>query len=63
MWGEAFPGSIINNKMIDSNYIVSHLANIFKNENLETLENTMVQSWKIPIDVSRKVKFLISLIV
>ena len=62
MWGEAFPGSIINNKMIDSNYIVSHLANIFKNENLETLENKMVQSWKIPIDVSRKVKFLISLI-
>jgi tRNA nucleotidyltransferase/poly(A) polymerase len=61
MWGEAFPGSIINNKMIDSNYIVSHLANIFKNENLETLENKMVQSWKIPIDVSRKVKFLISL--
>lgn len=57
-----FPGSIINNKMIDSNYIVSHLANIFINENLETLENKMVQSWKIPIDVSRKVKFLISLI-
>ena len=62
MWVEAFPGSIVNKKMIDSNYIVSHLANIFKNENLETLENKMVQSWKIPIDVSRKVKFLISLI-
>lgn len=62
MWGEAFPRSIINNKMIDSNYMVVHLANIFKNENLETLENKMVQSWKIPIDVSRKVKFLISLI-
>lgn len=62
MWGEAFQGSIINNKMIDSNYIVSHLANIFKNENLETIENKMVQSWKIPIDISRKVIFLISLI-
>ena len=62
MWVEAFPGSIVNKKMIDSNYIVSHLANIFKNENLETIENKMVQSWKIPIDVSRKVKFLISLI-
>lgn len=62
MWSEAFPNSKVNKKIIDSNSLIIHLANIFKFEETKDLQNKMVQNWKLPIDITRKVIFLINLI-
>lgn len=61
MWGEIFPGAIINNKPINSDSFIINIANIFISEDHQKLERKMVLNWKIPIDIARKVVFLISL--
>ena len=62
MWKEAFPKSNINQKMVESNSMIIHIANIFKFEDLKTFERKMVQMWKFPADVTKKAKFFISLL-
>lgn len=62
MWEEVFPGSNVNENLIESKSLVLNIANLFKNESLNNLENKMVQNWKIPIEITRKCIFLISLL-
>lgn len=62
MWGQMFPGSNINTVLIDTDDFIVIIANLFKNENYIGLSNKLSQSYKIPLDISTKVAFLISLL-
>jgi tRNA nucleotidyltransferase/poly(A) polymerase len=65
MWSEVFPGVKINTKIKKSNYLEIYFANLFKLEgiiNPTKLMYTMVQKFKMDIDFSRKVIFLIDLL-
>jgi tRNA nucleotidyltransferase/poly(A) polymerase len=60
MWSEVFPGSNINIDLVDSKDFTIIIANLFKNENTNQLENRLVQDYKIESDLTKKVVFLIS---
>ena len=62
MWKEIFPGSNINTEIVDSTDFVCYFANLFYNEAWSNdLEFRLVQKYKIPIDIARKIVFLVRL--
>jgi tRNA nucleotidyltransferase/poly(A) polymerase len=62
MWGEVFPGVKINTQIEKSNYLEIYFANLLKLEETSKLMDIMVQNFKMDIDFSRKVIFLIDLL-
>ncbi len=62
MWDEVFPGSEINTEIIESHELTSYIANLFKYENTNRLENKMIMNYKIESDIATKVVFLIELL-
>jgi len=59
MWKEIFPNSIINTDLTQSKNFIVILANLFIGEDPLKLEKKLTQQYKIPIEVSKKVKFLV----
>jgi hypothetical protein len=59
MWDEVFPNSNVNTQLISSKDFIVVLANLFQSEMTSKLERKMAQDWKIEIDVTRPVIFLI----
>ena len=62
MWGEVFPGSKINTDIEESDKLTSYIANLFKFEDTQKLENKMILDYKIEGDIASKVVFLIDLL-
>ena len=62
LWEEVLPGVKINRDIKDSKYLECYLANLLINNDVNKLLNKLVQDFKIEIDMSRKIIFLISLI-
>ena len=62
MWSEVFPGSDINNELVDSKDFVVVIANLFKNESTLGLADKLAQEYKIELETATKVTFLISLL-
>ena len=62
MWSQIFPGSIINRELVNSLDFTILIANLFKYENIEVLEKKLVLEYKIDINTSRKVVFLLNLL-
>lgn len=62
MWGDVFPKSNINTKLVDSNNFVIIIANLFKNEPKNNLEYKLIQDYKMEYNLASKVVFLISLL-
>jgi tRNA nucleotidyltransferase/poly(A) polymerase len=62
MWKEVFPGSKINTDIVECDEFTSYIANLFKFENTQTLERKMVLNYKIEIEITSKVVFLIDLL-
>lgn len=62
MWGEVFPGSKINTDIEESDKLTSYIANLFKFEDTQKLENKMILQYKIEGDIASKVVFLIDLL-
>ena len=60
MWEQVFPGANINTDLIKSTDFVVVIANLFKNEPLNRLEDKLVQGYKIESDTAKKVIFLLS---
>ena len=60
MWEEVFPGSDINNELVDSKDFVVVIANLFKNENPEGFEKRLIQDYKIESETATKIVFLVS---
>jgi len=60
LWENIFIDSNINSDLIDSKDFTIIVANLFKNENINQLENRLVQDYKIESDLAKKVVFLIS---
>lgn len=60
MWEQVFPGANINTDLIKSTDFVVVIANLFKNESLNRLEDKLVQGYKIESDTAKKVIFLLS---
>ena len=60
MWDQVFPGANINTDLIKSTDFVVVIANLFKNESLNRLEDKLVQGYKIESDTAKKVIFLLS---
>jgi len=62
MWGEVFPGSKINTEIVDSNDFVCYFANLFYLEAWSNdLERRLIDKYKVPIDIARKIVFLVRL--
>ena len=59
MWGEVFPGSKINTDIEETHELTSYIANLFKFEDTQKLENKMILEYKIEGDIASKVVFLI----
>jgi tRNA nucleotidyltransferase/poly(A) polymerase len=62
MWNQVFPGSLINEKLVNSKNFIVIISNLFKNEPYKGLSNKLVQEYKIELEIANKVSFLISLI-
>lgn len=62
LWSDVFPGVKINTQIQKSNYLEVYFANLFKLEDTSNLMDKMVQNFKMDIDFSRKVIFLIDLL-
>jgi tRNA nucleotidyltransferase/poly(A) polymerase len=62
MWGEVFPGAVINTKIEESDSFITYIANLFKFDNISDLEKRMVIEYKIEYDIASKVVFLINLL-
>jgi tRNA nucleotidyltransferase/poly(A) polymerase len=60
MWDQVFPDSNINTDLVKSTDFVVVIANLFKNESLNRLEDKLVQGYKIESDTAKKVIFLLS---
>jgi tRNA nucleotidyltransferase/poly(A) polymerase len=60
LWENIFTKSTINNNLVDSRDFFVIMANLFKNEKIENLENKLIQEYKIESDLSKKIVFLIS---
>jgi len=61
MWEEMFPNSIINTDFTQSKDLIVILGKLFIDEDPFTLERKLVQQYKIPIEISKKVKFLVEI--
>jgi tRNA nucleotidyltransferase/poly(A) polymerase len=61
IWSVVFSGISINKDIKDANHLEVYFANLFVNEKSGLLDK-MVQSFKMDIDFSRKVVFLIDLL-
>ena len=59
MWEQVFPGSKINTDIEDAHELTSYIANLFKFEDTQKLENKMILDYKIEGDIASKVVFLI----
>ena len=62
MWKEVFPGSKINTDIEEAHELTSYIANLFKFEDTQKLENKMILQYKIEGDIASKVVFLIDLL-
>ena len=62
MWKEVFPGSKINTDIEEAHELTSYVANLFKFEDTQKLENKMILQYKIEGDIASKVVFLIDLL-
>ena len=62
MWKEVFPGSKINTDIEEAHELTSYIANLFKLEDTQKLENKMILQYKIEGDIASKVVFLIDLL-
>ena len=62
MWEEVFPGSKINQKIVECDELTSYVANLFKFEDTQKLETKLVQSYRIEQEIASKVVFLIDLL-
>jgi tRNA nucleotidyltransferase/poly(A) polymerase len=62
MWEQVFPGSKINTDIEDAHELTSYIANLFKFEDTQKLENKMILDYKIEGDIASKVVFLIDLL-
>jgi tRNA nucleotidyltransferase/poly(A) polymerase len=62
MWGEVFPGAVINTKIEESDSFITYISNLFKFDNISDLEKRMVIEYKIEYDIASKVVFLINLL-
>jgi tRNA nucleotidyltransferase/poly(A) polymerase len=60
LWKNIFTKSTINTNLVDSKDFVVIMANLFKNEKIENLENKLIQEYKIESYLSKKIVFLIS---
>jgi tRNA nucleotidyltransferase/poly(A) polymerase len=60
VWSNIFLGSTVNEKHLKTNTIEIIVANLFRDENTNSLESKLVQSYKIPLDLTRKSIFLIN---
>jgi hypothetical protein len=56
-----FPESIINTNQIKSDNLTIILSNLFINEDPFTLEKKLVQNYKIPIELSKKITLLVDI--
>jgi hypothetical protein len=57
-----FPGSKINTEIVDSNDFVCYFANLFYLEAWSNdLERRLIDKYKVPIDIARKIVFLVRL--
>lgn len=59
MWGEVFPGANINTEFVDSKNFTVVIANLFRDESVDGLEDRLIQEYKIDGDTVTKVIFLI----
>ena len=59
MWDQVFPGSKINQKIVECDELTSYVANLFKFEDTQKLETKLVQSYRIEQEIASKVVFLI----
>jgi tRNA nucleotidyltransferase/poly(A) polymerase len=57
-----FPGAVINTDIEDAHELTSYIANLFKFEDTQKLENKMILQYKIEGDIASKVVFLIDLL-
>ena len=62
MWEEVFPGSKINQKIVECDELTSYVTNLFKFEDTQKLETKLVQSYRIEQEIASKVVFLIDLL-
>jgi tRNA nucleotidyltransferase/poly(A) polymerase len=62
MWQEVFPGTKINQKIVECDELTSYISNLFKFEDTQKLETKLVQSYRIEQDLASKVVFLIDLL-
>lgn len=62
MWSQMLPGVKINTQIDKTKYLELYFANLLKLEETSKLMNMMVQNFKMDIDFSRKVIFLIDLL-
>jgi len=62
MWEQVFPGSKINTDIEDAHELTSYIANLFKLQDTQKLENKMILDYKIEGDIASKVVFLIDLL-
>ncbi len=61
MFSQMFPESIINTNQIKSDNLTIILSNLFINEDPFTLEKKLVQNYKIPIELSKKITLLVDI--
>ena len=61
MFSQMFPESIINTNQIKSDNLTIILSNLFINEDPSTLERKLVQNYKIPIELSKKITLLVDI--
>jgi tRNA nucleotidyltransferase/poly(A) polymerase len=61
MWNKIFPGSVIYNKITKCEEFVTYIANLFRDEDVYSLEKKLVSNYKIEYEVSSKVVFLLKL--
>jgi tRNA nucleotidyltransferase/poly(A) polymerase len=66
MWGEVFPGSNINTKLIESDIFIVNIANLFKNEDpgsflskSNELETRLIRKYKMDSDSAEIIVFLL----
>jgi len=57
-----FPGAVINTDIEEAHELTSYIANLFKFEDTQKLENKMILDYKIEGDIASKVVFLIDLL-
>ena len=61
MFPQMFPESIINTNQIKSNDLTIILSNLLIDEDPSTLERKLVQNYKIPIELSKKITLLVDI--